>query len=814
MSRVVRQAVGFVGLLGCVASVSGVAASGLDFNQMTLVESSSRAMARSLVDDLTVNAEPSGEYYYDGRGRKVPLMRSTKWATVQLRESRARGGLGDPLDDLARNYSWIKQDRSRGLFDDSPDLVGAPGLRLVELRADAPRNLSRAISGDPGVVAMNPVYVEGETPVLVSGQFVVQFRRAFDRDSAARLAGAHGAQVVEGILPAEGVWILRVRPGSGPSTAQVAASLYESGEASFSYPDFLRPVALRASVNDPMFKNQWHLRNTGQQEARPGADAKVADAWALSKGAGITIAIIDSGVDLRHEDLRGKLLPGYDFIDGDSDPTPPAKAGHGTSCAGVAAAVTGNGKGVAGAAPAAKILPIRLIGGFTAVSTKAKALVWAVQHGADILSNSWGPADGHPLKPEDPLHSRRWPLEPLIDKAFDYALAKGRGGKGCVIVWAAGNGNESVSNDEMASSSKALTVAASTDHDTRAYYSDWGREIDVAAPSNGLGKRYLSDGQIYKLDYDESTTTGIWTTDISGSGGYNGGKPIQGDAAGNYTSSFGGTSSATPLVAGISALVLAANPDLKWNEVYDILRTTADKIDSSGGKWGKYKPGHSPYYGYGRVNARKAVEEAIRRKRGGSGGSGGGGGAPGMTPNALVHAVAKRIGSGKASNRNFGLIMAIDKSGENPAYQVGDLFAYGAKADRKCYLTVLSLDQGGAVSQLLPNRYQDRVVLEASKPFIVSKIGSVRIRVAPPAGQGMLVAISSKSANPLQEWKGKSARQILNGPWDVAVRAYRIEGSAAGGRDLDLPGDAGLGGYFEKSPKDSLLQQLEGGERP
>jgi hypothetical protein len=159
-------------------------------------------------------------------------------------------------------------------------------------------------------------------------------------------------------------------------------------------------------------------------------------------------------------------------------------------------------------------------------------------------------------------------------------VSDGRRGKGCVIVWAAGNGNELISSDEWASYGKVLAVAASTDHDIRAYYSDFGPEVDVCAPSSG--------GQ-----------NGITTTAIGG-----------------YTSNFGGTSSAAPLVAGIAGLILSLDPNLNYREVYDIIYRSAEKIDFPNGNYDG--DGHSDWYGYGRVNAFRALdsipilEEAVR----------------------------------------------------------------------------------------------------------------------------------------------------------------------------------------------------------
>jgi subtilisin-like proprotein convertase family protein len=172
-------------------------------------------------------------------------------------------------------------------------------------------------------------------------------------------------------------------------------------------------------------------------------------------------------------------------------------------------------------------------------------------------------------------------------------VRNGRNGKGCVILWAAGNGNESVDNDGYASYEKVIAVAACNDGSKKSAYSDFGGAVWCAFPS--------SNGSA-------SLTPGIWTADRSGGRGYNAGNTLQGDAAGNYTNSFGGTSSSTPGVAGAAALILSRNPNLRWDEVKDILKRSADKIDTAGGNYDAN--GHSHLYGYGRVNVKNAVQLA------------------------------------------------------------------------------------------------------------------------------------------------------------------------------------------------------------
>jgi subtilisin-like proprotein convertase family protein len=157
-----------------------------------------------------------------------------------------------------------------------------------------------------------------------------------------------------------------------------------------------------------------------------------------------------------------------------------------------------------------------------------------------------------------------------------------------------------VDNDGYASYAKVIAVAACNDRGTRSVYSDFGKAVWCAFPSSDSGHP--------PFNHPDPLTPGIWTTDRVGDDGYNVGTTADGDAIGNFTNSFGGTSSACPGAAGVAALVLSVNPSLKWHEVKDLLKRACDRIDPQGGNYDA--AGRSPKYGYGRLNARTAVELA------------------------------------------------------------------------------------------------------------------------------------------------------------------------------------------------------------
>jgi|GEM_PF-130289 len=476
--------------------------------------------------------------------------------------------------------------------------------RLTILRSKQERSteeMKQCLTCLEEVTYVTPVYQTsdcGEKVVLTS-KFVCQFQPDLSRAEIDTLNAEHHVRIEAEEAYAPNCFVLRLEDDAAETVLDVANAYQECGKAIFAYPDIISPRGFRTP--DPLFAKQWHLKNTGQSGGTPGADIKIEGAWAIAEGRPeVVVAVIDDGVDMDHPDLstEGKLVAPIDIRSGRADSSPEADyENHGTAVAGVAVA-SRQGSGITGVAPGCCLMPIRLDGG---PILEARAIAYAVQNGAWVINCSWGPQDGAWWDPADPLHTKIAPLPDNVRQSLEYAVTQGRGGKGCVVVWAAGNGNESVSNDGYASYPKVITVSATSHTDQKAAYSDFGAEVSVAAPSN----HFISNQAV----------GGIWTTDRTSGAGYNEGNPAKGDAAGLYANDFGGTSSAAPVVAGIAALMLSVNPTLTAAEVKRILEDTADPVDSAGGQWTTMPDGrkHSHFYGYGRVNAEKAVAEAMRR---------------------------------------------------------------------------------------------------------------------------------------------------------------------------------------------------------
>ena len=344
----------------------------------------------------------------------------------------------------------------------------------------------------------------------------------------------------------------------------------------------------RVFPNDEYFPRQWHLHNTGQSGGTAGADIRAPEAWEITTGdPNIVVAVIDTGVDSTHPDLVNNLVQGYDFYDND-DLADPAlyhpNNTHGTACAGLISAQGNNAIGVSGVAWNCKVMPIRWESfaadgkeSWVTDADVAEAVRWAANNGADILSNSWGLVASLPA-----THSA------ILDVTRRGGI--GRDGKGCLVFSCAMNNSKSISHHPQ--KYPEVIVVGATDHnDARCYYSNYGPELDIVAPS--------APG--YTMS-DWLTTKRVgwpWTTDISGAGGWNM-EPFDPNVV-DYTA-LGGTSGACPVAAGVAALILSVEPNLTNAEVRHFLERSAKDLGD---------PGRDDYYGWGRVDARAALDMVL-----------------------------------------------------------------------------------------------------------------------------------------------------------------------------------------------------------
>lgn len=313
--------------------------------------------------------------------------------------------------------------------------------------------------------------------------------------------------------------------------------------------------ALVRQVNDPLFRNQWHL-------ATQGVNLSMGNTWDTYTGRGINIAVVDDGLDVAHEDFAGNTYPlgaNYhrNFRGGPpNDPTPQAAdESHGTSCAGLIAARGFNNLGVVGVAPLARLMGLRLIGEDAADDAAAQALLWqpdgVVTH---ISSNSWGPEDDGAAVGR----MSEWQEQALLAGA-----TLGRDGRGIVYVISAGNGRDNEDNasyDEFSSSRYAIQVCAVNKNGEQSSYSESGMALalcalggEMAPPDQMWTTNNMGPEALAHLKENAPTSTA----------------PV------HYTDGFNGTSAAAPQVSGAAALLLERNPELGYRDVKEILMRTA-----------------------------------------------------------------------------------------------------------------------------------------------------------------------------------------------------------------------------------------------
>ncbi len=370
----------------------------------------------------------------------------------------------------------------------------------------------------------------------------------------------------------------------------VVDTLTSAEGVDFFYPLVPRDIERLMVPDDTLFADQWHLLNTGQNGGMPGADSNVVPAWDFVLGTDVVLGIVDDSIQYDHPDLAAQYRAdlSWDYGQGDNDPYPVwIDDNHGTAVAGVAGAVGNNGLGVSGSAPGVGLAGIRLdfSMGFTD-ATEADALTHENQT-IDLYNNSWGSVFYY------------YPMGPLTTAALEDAVTNGRGGLGNVYVFAAGNSRMSDGDANFAAEQNSrytIAVAALDHYGQYSYYSNPGAALLVSAYSN-------------------SVYSGITTTDRTGEDGYNSTGAGDGDPLADidYTSQFGGTSSASPLVSGIVALILEANPNLTYRDVQSILVNTAKITDPANADWTTNAAGHdiNHNYGFGAVDAGAAVNAAL-----------------------------------------------------------------------------------------------------------------------------------------------------------------------------------------------------------
>ncbi|MCK6578695.1 MAG: S8 family serine peptidase [Anaerolineae bacterium] len=567
-----------------------------------------------------------GPYYY-ASGERVAVGVSTELVAIRLAPIAA---VGAPADALARLESLAQVFPNLGdsAAATQPALLAGYDFYLVPLTGvatgDQALALVEALRGSSALAAwVNPVFTYDQAKLVLNDEIIAGFPAGTPQSVVDAYNAANGVEQVRVLSP--DVYVLRVTAAAGVDALEMANRYETGGVASYGEPNFVQllpppdgrsrdafgpgdarppqPAAPGGSAsadgigplfvpNDTYATWNWHINNTEQTPhasyvgLTSDADIDGYEAWDITQGSNtVIIAVLDDGMQLAHPDLNDKVVFPRDVAvsPNDDDPSPTdtaeqrAEDAHGTHAAGVAAAETNNAAGAMGVCINCKLMPIRIAytsgGNWVATDANiATGIDWARTHGAHVLSNSWG--GGSPST--------------SVTNAFKNAVMNGRGGLGSVVVIAAANTYQAtVAYPGRLSNMLGgiVTVGASNWCDTikqpdppgdcsGEYWwgNNWGTEVVVTAPGHS-----------------------ITSPDLLGTDGYSGsGGPIPSD---DYTQ-FNGTSSATPLTAGIAGLLVSQNPGWTADQVRDRLATSTDPI---------YAAGYDIASGWGRVNAQKAL---------------------------------------------------------------------------------------------------------------------------------------------------------------------------------------------------------------
>ncbi len=315
---------------------------------------------------------------------------------------------------------------------------------------------------------------------------------------------------VKKIIPNINVMVMEIP--ANQRSADFIKTLSSDKDVLFAEPD-IKVELDEIEFNDPQFKDQYALKKVEAQKA-----------WDINQGSSdVVIAIVDTGVDLEHPDLKGKLLTGYNAIAPGTDPKDDSR--HGTHVAGIASAIGNNSVGISGIAPKCKILPVKVLGnGSGSIATIADGLIWAANNGADVVNMSLG----------------TYTEEKTLGEAVKYALSKN-------VVCIATMGNDNIERRRFPAGFTGMIAVGSTDeNDKKSTFSNFGNWITVSAP----GTNILSTLPTYMSP--------------SGYG------------------RLSGTSMAAPLVTGLAALVRSQSKNLSPENISKLLKSSADDLGDSG----------------------------------------------------------------------------------------------------------------------------------------------------------------------------------------------------------------------------------------
>jgi subtilisin family serine protease len=531
---------------------------------------------------IPVTAPLAAEDSFSMGKRMTVFQRSERWETVTFRKVSAVDGRREIVPPAIAPPLVVPPGSGRAAQLEGPAMYGvlpvqlAPGVSPSGIEPILRHyNHSHAVSGTAdGFEAVssdspdgNPIYESGGIQKLVVNELIVKFPRGTDPAVIDALFDQFQVTVLKSPADiARDPYLVQLPGKTGHDARVLSNRLDQHSAVEYSQPNFINidPGRLPAfglasgpedcgrcpddlpttPGGDPLFASQWHLRNPGDV-GKKYADINIEKAWAITQGEpSVAIAVLDDRIDVHHDDFKVRIVKAWDAIteqpmDLDAPLSPDER--HGTAAAGLAAASVGNGIGIAGVAGKVDIMPVRTH--YTADGPEYVA-AQGIKHAADhaqVLSMSWTLGDWNTVLP-------------VIEGALEYASVD----KGRVLVFASGNNQGFPAGYPASAASRFPVIAvAATD--------EWDKLKVIAGPSDPCPW-----GSSTNPEAIAAPGVHLFTTDRAGEAGYCAAGPLA-----DYAT-FSGTSAATPVVAGVVALMLSVEPELTPLEVRTRLQQTAE----------------------------------------------------------------------------------------------------------------------------------------------------------------------------------------------------------------------------------------------
>lgn len=521
----------------------------------------------------------SQDYFYY-KDSKMPMQANTEAFTISINSEFVKSSL-----DYLENVQSVSYTET--VLINNEVLETAKVIFIEKLELSDYNELAQEIKSIAGVVSVSPTFYSNDcNNIFVSNLIYVKLKNEADTGLLESFSDEFHLQILWNNLYMPQWYTLACTENTIHSPVTMANMMYETDQFLYVEPDFIENDLL-CEVNDQFYHDQWNLSNTGQY-GEANIDINIVEAWLTTEGeSDVVIGVLDRGIELNHPDILNVYPLSYNSETGIEESQ--LYGTHGTNCAGIIGAERNNEIGISGIAPGCRLMSISntLMGTANSEETKANGINWAWQNGADILSNSW---------------STSLPSS-LIDDAIENALVNGREGLGTVVVFASGNTNNSVRYPGSANEDIIVVGAINP----------CAKRIKPFQP---CGSWNAQSGSCFGEDLDV-VAPGIYipTTDNLGEDGRNPLLENNTDYSDflDYTSAFGGTSSACPHVAGVAGLLLSVNPCLSHNSVADIIESTCNKVggytylesgDRLNGTWNNE-------LGYGLIDSKSALDRAI-----------------------------------------------------------------------------------------------------------------------------------------------------------------------------------------------------------